>query len=120
MLRASELQRALAKCANAKLAAKELDSYQEQKGITGSGIKSEIIQEFLRYPQHLIHKAAGWMLREAGRRNLAWPREFSHHAADMPRTMPRYSIEKLSETERKKWMSVTAYLAFKLVSPHPT
>jgi 3-methyladenine DNA glycosylase AlkD len=49
------------------------------------------------------------MLREAGKRDLAGLRSFlSANAAKMPRTMLRYSIEKLSEKERKKWMSAQA------------
>lgn len=69
----------------------------------------ELTKDFLDHPHDLIHKAAGWMLREAGKRDVAGLRGFlSIHAAKMPRTMLRYSIEKLSEKERKKWMSAQA------------
>ena len=61
----------------------------------------------LHHPHDLMHKAVGWMLREMGKccpTNLL--REFlRQHAHEMPRTMLRYSIEKMSEPERKKWMA---------------
>lgn len=53
----------------------------------------------------LIHKAAGWALREAGKLNGIALRKFlTAHSHEMPRTMLRYSIEKFSERERKKWL----------------
>lgn len=54
----------------------------------------------------LMHKAIGWMLREMGKRDPSQLTQFlSAHSSDMPRTMLRYSIEKLSKEERLKWMS---------------
>jgi 3-methyladenine DNA glycosylase AlkD len=60
----------------------------------------------LDHKHDLIHKAAGWMLRETGKMDLSVLRKFldKHHKV-MPRTMLRYSIEKLDESERKKYMS---------------
>jgi 3-methyladenine DNA glycosylase AlkD len=53
----------------------------------------------------LIHKAVGWMLREMGKRDLSLLRSFlGEHSKVMPRTMLRYSIEKLPERERKMWL----------------
>jgi 3-methyladenine DNA glycosylase AlkD len=51
----------------------------------------------------LIHKAIGWMLREAGKQSrpqmIAFlKRNYSH----MPRTALRYAIERLPEARRKK------------------
>jgi 3-methyladenine DNA glycosylase AlkD len=65
-----------------------------------------LAEKLLNHPHDLIHKAVGWMLREAGKRNVNDLRTFlNKHAVVMPRTMLRYSIEKLSENERKKWLA---------------
>jgi len=59
----------------------------------------------LKDDQDLIHKAVGWMLRELGKRDVMLLRQFlADNSHQMPRTMLRYSIEKLSERERKKWL----------------
>ena len=61
----------------------------------------------LHHPHDLMHKAVGWMLREMGKRcSMDLLREFlRQHAHEMPRTMLRYAIEKMSESERKEWMA---------------
>jgi 3-methyladenine DNA glycosylase AlkD len=56
-------------------------------------------------PHDLVHKAAGWMLREAGKRvdQAALLQFLDANAARMPRTMLRYSIERLSPEQRRHY-----------------
>ena len=64
-----------------------------------------ISKRLLTDDQDLIHKAVGWMLRELGKRDVMLLRKFlREHAHEMPRTMLRYAIEKLTERERKQWL----------------
>ena len=63
-------------------------------------------KEALTDEHHLIHKAAGWMLREVGKRDQDLLTEFLlKHKAKMPRTMLRYAIEKYAEKERKVFLA---------------
>jgi 3-methyladenine DNA glycosylase AlkD len=56
----------------------------------------------------LIHKAAGWMLREAGKRvDEAELRSYLDRlAARMPRTMLRYAIERLPDEDRRGYLAM--------------
>lgn len=59
----------------------------------------------LNDPHDLMHKACGWMLRELGKQDLGALREFlEENVTKMPRTMLRYSIEKMTERERQTWL----------------
>ncbi|MBM3711771.1 MAG: DNA alkylation repair protein [Actinobacteria bacterium] len=65
-----------------------------------------ISKALLADDEDLIHKAVGWMLRELGKKDVMLLRKFlTQHSHIMPRTMLRYSIEKLPERERKKWLA---------------
>jgi 3-methyladenine DNA glycosylase AlkD len=61
----------------------------------------------MMYHKHdLMHKAIGWMLREAGKRDTGRLYNFvKEHKNIMPRTMLRYSIEKFDKETRKELMS---------------
>jgi len=63
-------------------------------------------EKFLEHPHDLMHKATGWMLREAWKRKPDPVEDFLNRYADvMPRTMLRYAIEKMKEAERKAYMA---------------
>ena len=62
------------------------------------------ISELLLGDQHdLIHKAIGWMLREAGKQSESQLVLFlKTHYSDISRTTLRYAIERMPETVRKR------------------
>lgn len=69
----------------------------------------DIAEMLLRDEHHLIHKAAGWMLREVGKRCGREIEEtfLRRHCRDMPRTMLRYAIEGFAEPRRRAFLNST-------------
>jgi len=66
-----------------------------------------IAERLVDDPEDTIHKAVGWMLREAGKRDPARQAAFlERHAATMPRVMLRYAIEKLDKPTRDRWLAM--------------
>jgi 3-methyladenine DNA glycosylase AlkD len=64
-----------------------------------------LAEYFIGHPHDLMHKATGWMLREAGKKNLDALRAFlSQFHTRLPRTALRYAIERMEPKERKTWM----------------
>lgn len=60
----------------------------------------------LHHPHDLIHKAVGWLLREAGKRDkAALDAYLQDRFRTMPRTMLRYAIEKHPEAERQSYLN---------------
>ena len=69
------------------------------------GLTLELAEKFCTHPHDLMHKACGWLLREVGKKDKAVLCAFlDRHAAHMPRTMLRYSVERLSLAHKKKYM----------------
>ncbi len=59
----------------------------------------------LHHPHDLIQKATGWLLREAGKKDIGKLKEYlSTRYQTMPRTALRYAIEKFPEEERKAYL----------------
>ncbi len=59
----------------------------------------------LHHPHDLIQKATGWLLREAGKKDIGKLKEYlSTRHQTMPRTTLRYAIEKFPEEERKAYL----------------
>jgi 3-methyladenine DNA glycosylase AlkD len=64
-----------------------------------------IARKLLNDKEPLIHKAVGWILREAGK--VSRPelvRFLEKNSAKMPRTTLRYAIERFSPEERQRWL----------------
>lgn len=72
----------------------------KKKDFTDTFSISDIL---LNHPHDLIHKAVGWMLREAGKEDmnalLSYLTDHNRYSR-MPRTMLRYAIEKFPEPVR--------------------
>jgi len=67
----------------------------------------KIADLLVRDKEDLIHKATGWMLRFAGTKNPKTLKAFlDKHAATMPRTLLRYSIEHFNKKEKEYYMNL--------------
>ena len=67
-----------------------------------------IAERLIADPEDTVHKAVGWMLREAGKRDPVRQAAFLEaHAATMPRVMLRYAIEKLDKGQRDRYLAAS-------------
>ncbi|HEX6849558.1 MAG TPA: DNA alkylation repair protein [Chitinophagaceae bacterium] len=79
--------------------------YFIRQGDTNDTFK--IAEILVNDPADLIHKATGWMLRFAGTKDKKGLISFlDKHAATMPRTLLRYSIEHFPQRERELYMKM--------------
>lgn len=68
----------------------------------------EVARRLLDDPEDLMHKAVGWLLREAGRTDRARLRRFlGTEGSRMARTTVRYAIEHFPAAERKRLLRET-------------
>ena len=66
-----------------------------------------LAERMLTHPHDLMHKATGWMLREAWKRDAERVEAFlAARAGCMPRTMLRYAIERMDSRRRKGFLSM--------------
>ena len=65
-----------------------------------------IAQKLLNHPHDLLHKAVGWMLREAWKRGGKQEVEdfLERHISVVPRTLLRYAIERMPEAQRLSFL----------------
>lgn len=62
-------------------------------------------EKFLTHKHDLMHKAVGWMLREMGKMDEKPLYDFlDKHHKSMPRTMLRYSLERLPKDKKEHYM----------------
>lgn len=67
----------------------------------------ELCEVLLKDPEDLMHKACGWMLREAGKRDPQALEAFLwKYGPNMSRTTLRYAIERMSEKKRLRFLDI--------------
>lgn len=67
-----------------------------------------VVRSLFADPEDLIHKACGWLLREAGKSDERRLEGFLlKHGPKIPRTTVRYAIERFPEEERKRLLHAT-------------
>lgn len=67
----------------------------------------QLVEKLMNDKEDLMHKACGWMLREAGKQNITHLEKFlDQWGGKMPRTMLRYAIEKFPERKRQKYLKI--------------
>ena len=65
-----------------------------------------LAEMLLSHKHDLMHKAVGWMLREAWKRDDLAVEEFlEEHKKNMPRTALRYAIERMEEPKRRYFLN---------------
>ncbi len=68
----------------------------------------EFACEHFRDPEDLMHKATGWLLREAGKTDMPRLRAcLLHYGPSIPRTALRYAIERFPAAERARLLKLT-------------
>jgi 3-methyladenine DNA glycosylase AlkD len=67
-----------------------------------------VVESLLGDPEDLMHKATGWLLREAGKTDAARLEKFLlRHGPAVPRTTLRYAIERFPPAQRKRLLAAT-------------
>jgi 3-methyladenine DNA glycosylase AlkD len=67
-----------------------------------------VVESLLGDPEDLLHKATGWLLREAGKTDVPRLERFLlRHGAAVPRTTLRYAIERFPAARRKRLLEAT-------------
>jgi 3-methyladenine DNA glycosylase AlkD len=79
-----------------------------------------LAEEHFADPEDLMHKAVGWLLREAGKADPPRLREFLlRHGPAIPRTTLRYAIERFPAAERQRLLAATRPAAGEAKKPAP-
>ncbi len=69
----------------------------------------DVVERLLPSREDLIHKAAGWLLREAGKTNMGRLEKYLRSLGPkIPRTTVRYAVEKFDAKKRKAILAATS------------